>query len=309
MIRRLRMKFARRRHRDFSIRSRPFWTLASLVIVAGILSLPALLYAAIGETRLTAVPATWWDVGWIVGALLAVGLLGRVVMVSSAAAVSGLVGQRLGRTVSKRNASKRRENRAKARVPSCQVAGETVPRSAVAAASDAHPSADAVCVSALVLVLSARLRAALGPEFRVSVDELGQSIELGHGFNTRRIVIPFGRFRLLSAAEAVCLTCRIVLSGAQHFAMASLGEPWPVVTRTLEPPKEAHKARPSVSVREGLVRLSWRSESGPVLCLSPIVLADLVDRKLSRCPSVTTRRGGLGRKKARTISKRHLVQS
>ncbi len=282
MIRRLKMNHPRRRHKDFSIRSRPFWALGSLLVLAGILALPACLYAAIGETRLTAVPATWWDVAWIVGSLMGVGLLARAVTVFSASAVSGLLGHRLGRSV-----PTRRGHRDLAPKPGPEAPAFEAPRSVGAGASSDSCSADAVSVAALVLVLSARLRAALGPEFRVTGDELGRSIELAYGQDSRRIVIPFGRFRLLSAAEAVCLTCRLVLAGAQHFASDSLGQNWPGGGHEPESPQAA---RPSVVLRAGMVLLSWRSEAGTVLSLSPIVLSDLLDRKRARCPTGAQRR-------------------
>jgi len=136
-----------------------------------------------------------------------------------------------------------------------------------------------VSIPALVRILAARLQVALGPEFRVAADEPGHSIEVAYQDSTRRVALPFGRFRLLSAAEAVCLTCRFVLAAVQQFASTCLGHNWPESAQ--DGLLESRRPRPTVTEHDGVVMLEWQSEAGKVLSLGSIALSDVVDRSTS----------------------------
>ena len=143
----------------------------------------------------------------------------------------------------------------------------------------AHPSSKfrKYITPALVLLLVARLEVALGPEFGVATDESGHSIVVTHQGSACRVDLPFGRFRLLPVAEAVCLTCRYTLGGVQQFVSASLGYDWPHDAPGAgdQQPSFNGRATPTVTERDGLVMLEWRTKGDTVLALSPIALSDL----------------------------------
>jgi hypothetical protein len=104
-----------------------------------------------------------------------------------------------------------------------------------------------------------------------------------HQGSACRVELPFGRFRLLPVAEAVCLTCRYALAGVQQFLSASLGYDWPQKAPVGDdrPLLLDGRATPTVTERDGLVMLEWRTARDTVLALSPIVLADVFGPTIS----------------------------
>lgn len=247
----------RQLHGTFSLRDRPWWTFGAVLLVVGIIAIPAVLIGAIGQTGVTPIPRSWWDVVWIIGVVLVAGLLVWVATRFSGAKVVGPIGQSLGKSGRKG-------------LPAQQ-------RATSEGLNDSPARADAVVVPALVLLLVARLEVALGPEFGVATDESGHSIVVTHQGSACRVDLPFGRFRLLPVAEAVCLTCRYTLGGVQQFVSASLGYDWPHDAPGAgdQQPSFNGRATPTVTERDGLVMLEWRTKGDTVLALSPIALSDL----------------------------------
>ena len=129
----------------------------------------------------------------------------------------------------------------------------------------------------------ARLEAALGPEFGVAAGRrIRHSIVVTHQERACRVDHPFGRFRLLPVAEAVCLTCRYALAGVQQFVSTSLGDDWPQKSRWgMTGHSFNGRATPTITDRDGLVMLEWRAARDTVLALSPIVLADVFGPTIS----------------------------
>jgi len=248
----------RQLHGTFSLRDRPWWTFATVLVVTGIIAIPAVLIGAIGQTGVTPIPRSWWDVVWIIGVVLVAGLLVWVATRFSGATVVGLIGQSLGKSGRK---------------------GLPAQQGATSEGLNESPArADAVVVPALVLLLVARLKAALGPEFGVAADDSGCSIVVTHQERACRVDLPFARFRLLPVGEAVCLTCRYALGGVQQFVSTSLGYDWPQNSPVGDDQALLFNGKATLSVtgRDGMITLDWANRGGTVLALSPIVLSDLL---------------------------------
>lgn len=136
---------------------------------------------------------------------------------------------------------------------------------------------DAIVVPALVQFLVTRLHCVLGPEFDVA-DDSGRAIVITRQENACRVELPFGRFRLLPPGEAVCHTCRYVLSCVQQFVSAALGYEWPEHSPVGDDRAllGSERAKLTVTEREGLIAINWVNGSDTVLTLSPIVLSELL---------------------------------
>ena len=256
-------------HGTFSLRDRPWWTFGAVVLIAGIFALPAVLVAAIGQTGSSPLPESWWDVAWIVGALIVAAGVAWAVTRFSGAAIADVLGSKAGGR--QRAATTTRHT---GWPPLSQRASEVPSEPTVRA--EAQP-ADGIAISSLALLLAARLEVALGPEFQVAPDESGHSIVVGYTESACRLDLPVGRFRLRPAADSVCLTCRLALAGVQQFASASLGYDWPQGALEVDQhsPLPSRSATPVVTEHEGLIILEWRTESGTVLALDPFALSEV----------------------------------
>jgi hypothetical protein len=240
-----------------------------VVLIAGIFALPAVLVAAIGQTGSSPLPESWWDVAWIVGALIVAAGVAWAVTRFSGAAIADVLGSKPGG--SQRAPTTTRHT---GWPPLSQRTSEVPSEPTVYA--EAQP-ADAIAISSLAQLLAARLEVALAPEFQVVPDESGHSIVVAYKESACRVDLPIGRFRLRLAAEAICLTCRLALAGVQQFASAGLGHDWPQDTLAVDEqsPLPSRNATPVVTEHEGLIILEWRTEGGTVLALNPFALSEV----------------------------------
>ena len=134
-------------------------TFGAVVLIAGIFALPAVLVAAIGQTGSSPLPESWWDVAWIVGALIVAAAVAWAVTRFSGAAIADVLGSKPGGA--QRAATTTRHT---GWPPLSQRTTEVPSEPTVRA--EAQP-ADAIAISSLALLLAARLEVALGPEFQV----------------------------------------------------------------------------------------------------------------------------------------------